>query len=138
VFPATGLSLHYGFTHGVVFSLMQNELGDTWRMGDSLEADLGVCRVCAEVVDAGLADHHCSPQQLPEGLPTTPPFRCPSCHASCPTHLALMKHVGKKHGLLQKLLTGEGKASLEELNKRSSKSRYYVIFLRTIVTNLCI
>ena len=54
------------------------------------------------------------------GLPILPPFKCNECHFQSKTHLALIKHVGEKHKLLQKLLEDQGLATSRHPKSRSS------------------
>ena len=72
-----------------------------------------------------LSDHYCSQhfyQKLSVGLPTVPPFTCTECHFQCKTQLALVRHIGAKHKLVERVLAEEGLHAGNDLF-RNSKSR---------------
>ena len=72
-----------------------------------------------------LSDHYCSQhfyQKLSVGLPTVPPFKCTECHFQCKTQLALVRHIGAKHKLVERVLAEEGLHAGNDLF-RNSKSR---------------
>jgi hypothetical protein len=76
-----------------------------------------------------LSDHYCSQHfysQLSSGLPAAPPFSCASCAFSSKTQLALVRHVGAKHGQLQKLLSDGGLPLIDSYQFRDSQSRYVI------------
>ncbi len=103
---------HYGLNHKAVFIAMQNELGDTWNLGD-LTLESNDCKICGQAFlnPRYLNDHYCAQHffsQIAQNLPSQPPFKCPQCSFCPKTQLALVRHMGNKHKLVKKMLIQEG------------------------------
>ena len=95
-----------------VFFAMQRELGDCWSLSRE-DTESSECKICGQVFlnAKALTDHYCGQhffEKLAEGIPTVPPFKCPSCAFSSKTLLALVKHLGNKHKMVQKFLIEQG------------------------------
>ena len=117
------LSRHYGLSHKVVFSLMKDELGFDWTLGETEAFD---CKICHQVLlnARALNDHYCSLhfyQEIVKNVPTEPPFKCNSCPFQSKTFMALIRHHGSKHKMVKKLLQ-EGGYMNQPKGRRSSTS----------------
>ena len=91
---------------------MQRELGDCWSLSRE-DTESSECKICGQVFlnPKALTDHYCGQhffEKLADGIPTVPPFKCPSCAFSSKTLLALVKHLGNKHKMVQKFLIEQG------------------------------